>query len=343
MSRKWNKLRQRCLLFQESNGLDCSCSETQTTSNNEFQRRLSQISQHNNYENSAQYMANYYSSTGKRKRNTSIYDPEHYEFHHEGQQRQNVAIKTCQSSHSASAISLNSYNVTDSHIPYILNKNERLQYFDDDKKGKSRRLSLFGSERKSKKESSKEFDLRQFKSVSMRCPHHYQHHSNNFQPSMTSVISPNQDMQLNKGTLSHIKDKFNTCGKKKRSIYDVFFNHNNNNKSKSESGIRQPKFYVPLSSAELNLSQSHQQSEQQLLSHNKHREKRDNIDPRTVHSQFNQNSSRKSKTFDPYESLEITSFLLAKLKINQLERCRPNSAFISTISNENNIQHVSFK
>lgn len=315
------------------------------------------------YDNSAQFKANY-TSVDNRNGNTTIYYPEHQVFHHEGQQRTTKTCK-CKSSHSASAISLNRYNVTDSHIPYILNQNSRLQYFDDNKKVKSRRLSLFGSERKSKKEASKEFDLRQFKSVSMRCPHHHQHHSNNFQPSVTSVITPNQDMQqLTKGTLSHIKDKFNTCGKKKRSIYDVFFNNNNYNKSKSESGIRQPKFYVPLSSAELNLSQSYQQSEHQLFAqqlsvHNQHREKCGNIDSRTVRSRsvcgshppsntsnlftnnFNQNLSRKSNTFDPYESLEITSFLLAKLKLNQREKCRPISAFLPTTSNDINIQHVS--
>ena len=361
LSRKWNKLRQRCLSFQESNGLDCSSGETQSTSNHEFQRRLSQISsQHNIYDSSGQLKANYYTSVDNRNGNTTIFYPEHHDFHHEGQQRATKTCK-CKSSHSASAISLNRYNVTDSHIPYILNHNSRLQYFDDDKKVKTRRLSLFGSERKSKKDTSKEFDLRQFKSVSMRCPHHHQHHSNNFQSAVTSVITPNQDMQqLTKGTLSHIKDKFNTCGKKKRSIYDVFFNHNNNNKTKSESGIRQPKFYVPLTTAELNVPQSHQQSEQQLLLHHQHRVNRGNIDSRTVRSRsvcgshppinssnlftnnFNQNSSKKSNTFDPYESLEITSFLLAKLKLNEREKCRPNSALLpTTSSNDTNVQHVS--
>lgn len=357
MSRKWNKLRQRCLSFQESNGLDCSCSDTPTTSNHEFRRRLSQVSsQHNIYDSSAQLKAKYYTSIDNRNGNTSIYYPEHHDFHHEGQQRQSVTTNICKCKSSHSAVYLNRYSVTDSHIPYILKQNSRLQYFDDDKKVKSRRLSLFGSERKSKKETSNEFDLRQFKSVSMRCPHHHQHHSNNFQTSVTSVSTPNQDMQLTKGTLSHIKDKFNTCGKKKRSIYDVFFNHNNNNKSKSESGIRQPKFYVPLSSAEMNLSQSHQESEEQL---SVHREKRGNIDTRTAHSQivcgshshsntsnlftnnFNPNSFKKSNTFDPYESLEITSFLLSKLKLNQLDKCRPISAFLSTTSDDDNIKHVS--
>lgn len=361
-------MRQRCLSFQESNGLDCSAGEPQSTSNHVFQRRLSQISSpHNIYDGNAQLKANYYTSVDNRNGNTTIFYPEHHDFHYEGQQRATKTCK-CKSQHSASAISLNRYNVTDAHIPYILNQNSRLQYFDDDKKVKTRRLSLFGSERKSKKEktSTKEFDLRQFKSVSMRCPHHHQHHANHLQSS--AVITPlihTQELtqqQLTKGTLSHIKDKFNTCGKKKRSIYDVFFNHNNNNKTKSESGIRQPKFYVPLSSAEMNVSQMHHQpSEQQIIAHHQHRVNRSNIDARTVRSRsvcgshpqtnnanlftnnFHQHSSTKANTFDPYESLEITSFLLAKLKLNQREKCRPNSAFLPNTSNDNNlpVQHVS--
>lgn len=352
LSRKWNKLRQRCLSFQESNGLDCSAGEPQSTSNH---RILSQItSPHNIYDGNAQLKANYYTAVDNRNGNTTIFYPEHHDFHYEGQQRATKTCK-CKSQHSASAISLNRYHVTDAYIPYILNQHSRLQYFDDDKKVKTRRLSLFGSERKSKKDKT-EFDLRQFKSVSMRCPHHHQHHANHLQ---SAVITPpnHPQEQLTKGTLSHIKDKFNTCGKKKRSIYDVFFNHNNNNKTKSESGIRQPKFYVPLSSAEMNV---HQPTEQQIIAHHQHRVNRGNIDARTVRSRsvcgshpqsnnpnnFHQHSSTKANTFDPYESLEITSFLLAKLKLNQREKCRPNSAFLpNNTSNDNNlpVQHVSGK
>lgn len=365
LSKKWNKLRQRCLSFQETNGLDCSSGETQSTSSNEFHKRLSNITQTQHiYDNHPQFQNNYYTSVDNRNENTTIFYPEHHGFQHEEGQRAKTC--KCKSSHSASVISLDRYNEIDSHLHYITNQQSRLQYFDDDKKVKSRRLSLFGSERKLKKEreTSKEFDLRQFKSVSMRCPHHHQHHSNTFQPSVTPVIYPNQDMQqLAKGTLSHIKDKFNTCGRKKRSIYDVFFNHNSNNKTKSESGIRQPKFYVPLSSAELNVSQSYQQHEQQLPVLHQHRVKRGgNIDSRSVRSRsvcgaahtptntlnfytnnFNQNSSiKKSNTFDPYESLEITSFLLSKLKLNQHEKCRPSSTFLTTTTNDNKVQQVSF-
>lgn len=92
-------------------------------------------------------------------------------------EHQAIKLCKCKSRISSSSSSLN-YDFTEPQLMHVLSQKSRLQYFDGEDvkaKPKSRRLSLFGSERKSKKETNKNFDLKQFKSVSMRCHHHHQH------------------------------------------------------------------------------------------------------------------------------------------------------------------------
>jgi hypothetical protein len=76
---------------------------------------------------------------------------------------------------------LHNEDFNDPKFIQMLIQQTRLQYFDGEEikcKPKNRKLTIFGSERKTKKEfalKQNNFDLKQFKSVSMRCHHHHQH------------------------------------------------------------------------------------------------------------------------------------------------------------------------
>lgn len=252
-------------------------------------------------------------------------------------EHQTVKLCKCKSRMSASSSSLN-YDINDPQLMHVLNQQSRLQYFDGEDvkaKPKTRRLSLFGSERKSKKETNKNFDLKQFKSVSMRCHHHHQHTMYQREQQMM------QEVEKSKDTIK--TSKFNTVGRMKKSIYDVFFNNNNIKPSptpaKSESVIRQPTFYVPLPPDEIdNRSQA-----------GKHQKRNGTVNPirsirsRSVCAADSSNNVRtlfrntdmhafeqnKSNSFNPRESLEITSFLFNKLR---LERAGDASSKTSTFA-----------
>ena len=132
--------------------------------------------------------------------------------------------------------------------------------------------------------------------------------------------------------------KFNTVGRKKRSIYDVFFNLNkspNTSAPVSESGIKQPTFYVPLPAGDSEkLVKHHHQHRHNTVnpirsirsrsvcatdSSNNVRTLFQNADPVAVQQQHLQptNERKKSNSFNPRESLEITSFLFNKLRLDR--------------------------
>lgn len=264
-------------------------------------------------------------------------------------EHQPIKLCKCKSRISASSSSLN-YNITDPQLMHVLSQQSRLQYFDGEDvkvKPKTRRLSLFGSERKSKKETSKNFDLKQFKSVSMRC-HHHQHHTMYIrEQQMLMQQQEAEQAQIAKDTIK--SSKFNTVGRKKRSIYDVFFNINKSpagSKAPSESGIKQPTFYVPLPGDERenanHLPAIHQH---RLNSVNPTRSIRsrsvcaadssNNVRTlfRNADSEFLQppviNDRKKSNSFNPRESLEITSFLFNKLRLDREGSGSKSSTFNS--------------
>jgi hypothetical protein len=261
----------------------------------------------------------------------------------------------CKNKSSSASSSSLSYDISEhqqsSQFMHVLNQQTRLQYFDGEDvkaKSKTRRLSLFGSERKPKKESAKNFDLKQFKSVSMRCHHHHQHLMYIREQQMLQQQQQQQQQKLQEAEQQHqqaqsvkntIKMKFNTVGRKKRSIYDVFFNNSKTQPSSSaataaaapvsEFNVRQPTFYVPLPDKVINESEIHHhrsfsvnpirsirsrsvcagESSQQMLFHN--------VDNNRQHQQQQKSERRKSNSFNPRESLEITSFLFSKLKMER--------------------------
>jgi hypothetical protein len=262
-------------------------------------------------------------------------------------EHQPVKLCKCKSRVSASASSLN-YDITDPQLMHVLSQQQsRLQYFDGEDvkaKQKTRRLSLFGSERKSKKETPKNFDLKQFKSVSMRCHHHHQHMMYFREQQFLMQQQEAVQAQIAKDTMK--SSKFNTVGRKKRSIYDVFFNLNKSSPSSStppasESGIRQPTFYVPLPGAEGDNANKQQPT--------KHQHRQNGVNPirsirsrsvcatdssnnvrtlfRNVESPLPPMSERKkSNSFNPRESLEITSFLFNKLRLDRERRDAGNKS-----------------
>lgn len=269
-------------------------------------------------------------------------------------EHQPIKLCKCKSRISSSSSSLNydPFETSPSHqvMQHVLaGPQSRLQYFDGELDGrgskKTRRLSLFGSERKSKKEpppSQRQFDLKQFKSVSMRCHHHHQH----------MMYFREQQMlheQMAKDTMK--SNKFNTVnGRKKRSIYDVFFNltrspSTTSQASTSDVGIRHPTFYVPLPA-----NGEHHQHQQHISpmhrpngvnparsirsrsvcatdSTNNVRTLFRNADMQTspqlagdsTADKTAKNERRKSNSYNPRESLEITQFLLSKLRFNRGE------------------------
>lgn len=243
-----------------------------------------------------------------------------------------VKLCKCKSRISASSSNLN-YDINDSHMMHVLNgQQSRLQYFDGEDvkvKPKTRRLSLFGSERKSKKETNKTFDLKQFKSVSMRCHHHHQHMMYIQEQQMLMQQQETEQAHFSKDTIK--SSKFSTVGRKKRSIYDVFFNLNKSPAPASEAGFRQPTFYVPLPGAESD----------NMIQSAKHQHRPNGVNPirsirsrsvcatdssnnvrslfRNVETQPTKNERIKSNSFNPRESLEITSFLFNKLRLDRAE------------------------
>lgn len=242
-------------------------------------------------------------------------------------EHQPIKICKCKSRISASSSALN-YDITDPQLMHVLSQQSRLQYFDGEDvkaKPKTRRLSLFGSERKSKKETTKNFDLKQFKSVSMRCHHHTQHMMYIREQQM---LMQQQEAQQAKDTIK--SSKFSTVGRKKRSLYEVFFSSNKSPPA-SESGIRQPTFYVPLPGAAESDGLAHQPP--------KHQHRANSVNPtrsirsrsvcatdstnnvrtifRNVETPQATSERRKSNSFNPRESLEITSFLFNKLRLDR--------------------------
>lgn len=245
-------------------------------------------------------------------------------------EHQQAKLCKCKSRVSASSSSLN-YNINDPQLMHALNQQSRLQYFDGEDvkvKPKTRRLSLFGSERKSKKDTNKNFDLKQFKSVSMRCHHHHQHMMYIHEQQMLMQQQEAEKAQFAKDTMR--SSKFSTVGRKKRSIYDVFFNMKKPSPPVSEIGIRQPTFYVPLPGGEGD------SSKQAVV---KHQHRQTGVNPirsirsRSVCATDSSNNMRtlfrnteassvvnernKSNSFNPRESLEITSFLFNKLRLDR--------------------------
>lgn len=217
-------------------------------------------------------------------------------------------------------------------IHHVLCQQSRLQYFDgvETKEKPARRLSLFGSERKPKKDN-RQFDFKQFKSVSMRCHHHHQHLLYiREQEALLEQQIHQQQCQHAQRDKETVKTKFNTVGRKKRSIYDVFFN---NNKTSSSIEPNQPKFYVPLSSEPSDVS--HHIMTQSAM----HQPRMTIVNPlrsvrsrsvcatessKNLHTLFRgagdnilADSRHKSNSFNPRESAEITSYLFKKLQIDR--------------------------
>jgi hypothetical protein len=244
-------------------------------------------------------------------------------------EHQAVKVCKCKSRVSTSSSSLNYDPIGETQMmQHVLNQQSRLQYFDGEidmkTKPKTRRLSLFGSERKSKKESNKQFDLKQFKSVSMRCHHHHQH---------LMYLREQQILheQMAKDTMK--TSKFSTVGRKKRSIYDVFFNLTKSQSSSSsptsELGIHHPTFYVPLPQNTDPISSIHRPNVISPIrsirsrsvcatdSTNNLRTLFQNVEMHTTTKTNNSNNERrKSNSLNPHESLEITQFLMNKLRLN---------------------------
>lgn len=252
-------------------------------------------------------------------------------------EHQPIKLCKCKSRISASSSSLN-YEISDPQLMHVLSQQSRLQYFDGEDvkaKPKTRRLSLFGSERKSKKETIKNFDLKQFKSVSMRCHHHHQHHMYIREQQMLMQQQEAEQAKIAKDTIK--SSKFNTVGRKKRSIYDVFFNINKSTTAapaSSESGIRQPTFYVPTPGGEsdnanrLPAMHQHRQNGVNPIRSIRSRSVCATDSSNNVRSLFRNadvqqyqqpvvSDRKKSNSFNPRESLEITSFLFNKLRLDR--------------------------
>lgn len=256
-----------------------------------------------------------------------------------------IKVCKCKNRHSASSTSLNNYSL-DMNEPqqfmHVLSQQTRLQYFDGEDvkaKSKTRRLSLFGSERKTKKESTKTFDLKQFKSVSMRCHHHHQHLM--YIKEQQMLLQQQQEAEQQQQAKDTLKTKFNTVGRKKRSIYDVFFNSNKSSSNESTANcIKQPTFYVPLSNDKIlaNAADNESTSSRQYRNNpirsirsrsvcatDSMRALFQNVDsslpPLPPHKEEQQqqqkNERKKSNSFNPRESFEIASFLFSKLRMDR--------------------------
>jgi hypothetical protein len=140
-----------------------------------------------------------------------------------------------------------------------------------------------------------------------------------------------EQAQFAKETLK--SGKFNTVGRKKRSIYDVFFNLNKSSPPASESPVRHPTFYVPLPENEMmNGSQPTTKHQPRMNIVNPIRSIRSRSvcatdSANNVRTLFRNadiptttNSDRKkSNSFNPRESLEITSFLFNKLRLERAD------------------------
>lgn len=332
------------------------------------------------------------------------YEGQFYEPHHINSTPHLCKCKRRLSASSTSISSLHNYEITDPHLlQHVMNQQQsRLQYFDEDKKirNKTRRLSLFGSERKSnKKDPNQKFDIKSFKSVSMRCNHHHNHllyHQEMQQqylqqlqqlqihehPQKTAEAPPalpekhvsrsqskapvhtrsqsqtrNPTPTSKTSTLSDIKNKFNTCRLKKRSIYD-FFNKQSNSTAAApsandpKSNQSNPTFYVPLPNDQpdkefpkprrsngygsqrvksacynpsdsnirnlftnLNVDKSNSNSNCVNSNNTNSSDKKCDKEFVTTHS-----DGIKMNSFNPHESMEMTSFLLAKLRLNKSEK-----------------------
>lgn len=256
-----------------------------------------------------------------------------------------IKVCKCKNRHSASSTSLNNYSMdmNEPQFMHVLSQQTRLQYFDGEDvkaKSKTRRLSLFGSERKTKKESAKTFDLKQFKSVSMRCHHHHQHLM--YIKEQQMLLQQQQEAEQQQAKDTH-KTKFNTVGRKKRSIYDVFFNSNKSSSNESTAnGIKQPTFYVPLSNDKIIANTV----DNEAISSRQHRASNNNtirsirsrsvcatdsmralfqnvdssLPPLHTHKEEplqQKNERKKSNSFNPRESFEIASFLFSKLRMDR--------------------------
>lgn len=253
-------------------------------------------------------------------------------------EHQPIKLCKCKSRVSASSSSLN-YDINDPQLMHVLSQQSRLQYFDGEDvkaKPKTRRLSLFGSERKSKKETNKNFDLKQFKSVSMRCHHHHQHMMYIREQQVLMQRQEAEQAQIAKDTIK--SSKFNTVGRKKRSIYDVFFNINKTPPTTapaSESGIRQPTFYVPLPAGEVPKHQQRPNGVNPIRSIRSRSvcatDSSNNMRTLFRHSNDVQPAAtserKKSNSFNPRESLEITSFLFNKLRLDRGDGGSKTSTF----------------
>ncbi|KAL7032317.1 hypothetical protein ACKWTF_007285 [Chironomus riparius] len=361
LSRKWCKLRQRCASFHAMKSFDCTSGEgpsslpylhydnglTEVMPNGQQIFPQQHHHQHQHQQNFILAHDPHMITIMNEKKpkivasidnhHNAYYGNNHQIVYEPIMEHQRMKTCKCKNKYSASASSLN-YDVKSepAQILHVLNQQQtRLQYFDGQyvkAKPKTRRLSLFGSERKPKKEAEKTFDLKQFKSVSMRCNHHHQHLMYIREQQMLQQLQQQKqaeeiekDSQLVKNTM---KTKFNTLGRKKRSIYDIFFNNNKSSPS-NESNIRQPTFYVPLPEKIIaeNSIQHHQHrahicnSSHQIRSLRSRSVCADNGSRLLFHnieesSGHQMNHHKKSNSFNPRESLEITSFLFSKLRMN---------------------------
>jgi hypothetical protein len=374
LSRKWTKLRHRCASFHAMKNLDCTSSESGPSSlpYQFYDNGLPEVAAtsqptHQNFiltHDPRIIMVNGGGGgVGKKPKVFAVIDnrngyyttnfPLAYEPIIE---HPTVKVCKCKNRYSASASSLNNYpmdmNESQQQFMHVLSQQQtRLQYFDGEDvkaKPKTRRLSLFGSERKSKKESTKNFDLKQFKSVSMRCHHHHQHLM--YIKEQQLLLQQQQEAEQAKDTM---KTKFNTVGRKKRSIYDVFFNSNKSSVASSSTsecnaiGIKQPTFYVPLPNDKHGMiaidnetighpieQHHHQQHRSRTSCLNPIRSIRsrsvcatdtsrtlfENVEsspPQKEQLQQQKNERKKSNSFNPRESFEIASFLFSKLRMDR--------------------------
>lgn len=120
-------------------------------------------------------------------------------------------------------------------------------------------------------------------------------------------------------------------GRKKRSIYDIFFNSNNKSSTSNESpSIRQPTFYVPLPENVISENVMHTHHHRAHTCNNGYQIR--SLRSRSVCADNNSRlifhnieesppiqqkiQHKKSNSYNPRESLEITSFLFSKLRMN---------------------------
>lgn len=365
LSRKWCKLRQRCASFHAMKNLDCTSTGEQQSGPSSlpyqfYDNGLPEVamttSPHQNFiltHDPRVIMVNGVGGSGKKPKvfavidNRNGYYASNFPLTYEPIiEHPTVKVCKCKNRHSASSTSLNSYSMdmNEPQFMHVLSQQTRLQYFDGEDvkaKSKTRRLSLFGSERKTKKESTKTFDLKQFKSVSMRCHHHHQHlmYIKEQQMLLQQQQQQEAEQQQAKDTL---KSKFNTVGRKKRSIYDVFFNSNKSSSNESTAnGIKQPTFYVPLSNDKISANAV----DNEAIASRQHRVGSSNNAIRSIRSrsvcasdsmralfqnadsslpplppqkeQQQKNERKKSNSFNPRESFEIASFLFSKLRMDR--------------------------